>query len=342
MADGTKAPDKPKARDIYGSGSLILPYRSTESAGEIEGSAATAAQTAQNAGSGDWMSVMQSAINDVTGANSGQTTLRNTNPDNRQLPVMQVEQKTEWPTVFPVYTLPPNTVLANSVLLTPMVGRVPFGRTNDVQDPFFFRVEVGSDNLAANGHQIPGVAKMIVSGYAVGVREQQCARGYIDSLTFIFVDGRIVTKGKASTEGSSNGQALGYLSDPWGKPCIRGEYINNAGDYIKSRSMAAFLEAAAEGLAQGQVSYRQNSDGNYQAIMDGNVWRFVFGKGVSGSAAEIADYVRERTANAFDVVYVRQGLPVQIMLDAMVEIDYDANARKVNYYAEPKKSSRYD
>ena len=76
--------------------------------------------------------------------------------------------------------------------------------------------------------------------------------------------------------------------------------------------------------------------------MDGNVWRFVFGKGVSGSAAEIADYVRERTANAFDVVYVRQGLPVQIMLDAMVEIDYDANARKVNYYAEPKKSSRYD
>lgn len=52
--------------------------------------------------------------------------------------------------------------------------------------------------------------------------------------------------------------------------------------------------------------------------------------------------MRERTANAFDVVYVRQGLPVQIMLDAMVEIDYDANARKVNYYAEPKKSSRYD
>lgn len=45
-------------------------------------------------------------------------------------------------------------------------------------------------------------------------RDQQCVRGYIDSLTFIFIDGRIVNQGKASGEGASGGDVLGYLSDP--------------------------------------------------------------------------------------------------------------------------------
>lgn len=268
------------------------------------------------------------------------TTISDTNSNPRLLPQAQVSQKEEWPTVFPVYTLPPNTVL-QAKLITPVIGRVPIG-DNTIEDPFFFRLQIGSENLAANGHHIPGISGMIASGYATGVREQQCARGYIDSLTFVFVDGRIVSFGNNATEGSSHSESLGYLSDAWGKPCIRGRYIDNASDYLKSRGAAAFLEAAAEGLSQGQVSYRQNSDGNYTAMLDGNVWRFVFGRGISGTATEFANYVRERTANAFDVVYVDQGQNVQIMLNAMVPIDYDANARKVNYYSEPSRTSYYD
>ena len=52
--------------------------------------------------------------------------------------------------------------------------------------------------------------------------------------------------------------------------------------------------------------------------------------------------MKERTADTFDVVYVEQGKPVQIMLDKMIPIDYDAKARKVNYYREPKVKRRYD
>lgn len=258
-----------------------------------------------------------------------------------QLPTaVSAPVKEKWETVFPVYTLPPNTILSDSRLITPMIGRVPLEQ--NVTDPFFYKVEVGSHNLAANGHHIPGVAKIIASGYATGVREQSCVRGYIDSLTFIFVDGRIVTSGQASAEGDSAGDNIGYLADKWGKPCIRGRYINNAKDYLYSRGAAAFIEAAAEGLSQSQTSYKQNQDGSYQAILDGNVWSFVFGRGVGGTANEIAEYIRERTANAFDVVYVEQNQPVQIFLNEMIAIDYDANARKISYYDDPKPVRHYD
>ena len=106
--------------------------------------------------------------------------------------------------------------------------------------------------------------------------------------------------------------------------------------------MAAFVEAAADALSQGQVSYRQDSNGNYSAMLDGSIYPYIFGRGVSGTAKEIADYIRERTSAAFDVIYVAQGKPVQIMINDMIQIDYDANARKVNYYREPKRKSAYD
>ncbi len=253
--------------------------------------------------------------------------------------------KKQWETVFPVYTIPPNTVLADSTLITPIIGRVPLPGTagkGNITDPFFFKVEVGAENLAANGQKIPGVAKIIASGYSTGIREQSCVRGYIDSLTFIFVDGRIVTQGESSGEGSSNGEALGYLADPWGKPCIRGNYINNAKEYLMSRGMAAFVEAAAAGFSQSQIDTREDGDGTKQAVLSGNVWKYILGQGISGTASEVAGYVRDRTADAFDVVYVEQAQPVQIWLNKMIPIDYDSKARKISYYDEPQEINQYD
>lgn len=247
--------------------------------------------------------------------------------------------KEAWPTIFPVYTLPPNTIMSDAMLLTPLIGRIPNGKDNTVEDPYFFKVEIGTNNFAANGQRIPGVAKMIASGYATGVREQECARGYIDSMTFIFVDGRIVTTGKKSQSGDNHSSALGYLTDPSGTPCINGLYINNAGQYIKSRSMAAFTEAAAKGLQASETKVSTNENGRTQAILDGNVWNYMLGGGISGTAAEVSAYIKERTAGAFDVVYVKQGVSVQIMLNEMIPIDYDSNGRKVNYYSTPEQEA---
>lgn len=272
---------------------------------------------------------------------NGETDNNTTGQIAAQSNTRQTGKKKEWATVFPVYTLPSNTIMTNANLITPLIGSVP-NITGSITDPYFFKVEIGADNLAANGHTIPGVAKMIASGYATGVREQSCARGYINSITFIFIDGRVVEQGKLTEAGDSNGAAMGYVADPWGKPCINGEYINNSGDYLMSRGLASFLEAASQGLAQGQVAYESDANGNRQAFLDGNMWSFVLGQGVSGSAAEIASYIRDRALNAVDLVYVPQNRPVQIFLNEMVEIDYDSTARVVNYYAEPSAASMYD
>ena len=344
--------DKPPLPDVYGTGSITLPY---SFAGDGAAARSAAVRQAERAASdkaasagGDLLSDVQAELARTFGGTTG--ALANGVPDpqptTRARPLPQPgqvqEKEGQWPTVFPVYTLPPLTTLSDALLVTPIIGRVPIRNDGQLDDPYFFRAEIGGKNLAANGHQIPGVAKMIVSGYATGVREQSCVRGYIDALTFIFIDGRIVSHGQASNDGTSSGDALGYLTDPWGKPCLSGRYINNAGEYLYSRGTAAFIEAAAEGLAQSQVNYRQDNNGNFTAMLDGNVWRYVLGKGISGTASEFADYVRERTAGAFDVVYVEQGRPVQIMLNKQIEIDYDAKARKVNYYTEPRRARRYD
>ena len=324
---------KPALPDVYGSGAITLPY---SFGGTTTVMSSITPQTTQ--GNGDILNSAKDYLNQTFGG------LSNPVPEPRQAtqarPMPQPGQPQQpsdgWPTVFPVYTLPPSTILSDALLVTPIIGRVPLQRDSRIEDPFFFKVEIGGKNLAANGHQIPGVAKMIASGYATGVREQSCVRGYIDSLTFIFIDGRIVTQGKSSGEGSSSGETLGYLSDPWGKPCLSGRYISNAGDYLKSRAMAAFVEASADALSQSQISYRRDSDGNYSAMLDGSIYPYIFGRGISGTAKEVADYIRERTASAFDVVYVEQGKPVQIMINEMINIDYDAKARKVNYYREPR------
>ena len=340
--------DKPPLPDVYGTGSITLPYSFAGDGAAARSAAVRQSERATSDTGGDLLSEVQADLARTFGGTTG--ALANGVPDpqptTRARPLPQPgqvqEKEGQWPTVFPVYTLPPLTTLSDALLVTPIIGRVPIRNDRQLDDPYFFRAEIGGKNLAANGHQIPGVAKMIVSGYATGVREQSCVRGYIDALTFIFIDGRIVSHGQASHDGTSSGDALGYLTDPWGKPCLRGRYINNAGEYLYSRGTAAFIEAAAEGLAQSQVNYRQDSNGNFTAMLDGNVWRYVFGKGISGTASEFADYVRERTAGAFDVVYVEQGRPVQIMLNKQIEIDYDAKARKVNYYTEPRRARRYD
>ena len=240
-------------------------------------------------------------------------------------------------TVWPVYTLPVTTMLNGAVTLTPLVGRVPVG--GNVNDPFKFQVELGAANLAANGHRIPGVAKVIAAGTVIGNREQSCVRGSINVLTFIFADGRIHTVGGGNSDSASSG--LGYLADPWGKPCIRGEYINNGSEYLSSRAGAAFLEGLAN--AYGNAQLRRTTDGNglRETYVSGNTYQFAAAQGVSSTAAEIADYVRERAMDAFDVIYVPQAQKVQIILEQQVNIDYDMAGRKVSY-AKEKRTVNHD
>lgn len=236
--------------------------------------------------------------------------------------------------VIPVYTIPDAATLVHNTLMTPLIGRVPFrGR---VTDPFRFKLITGADNLAANGLRIPGVANAVWTGYAVGVREQSCVRAYLDTVTFVFQDGRIRTvhrgkgQGGAVSSAGSVQQNLGYLTDPWGKPCIRGQFFDNAGRYLKDRGLAAFLDGLAEAYAHAQVTTDRSSYG-LERTVSGNTYAYAAAQGLSGSAGEIADYVRERVSDAFDVVYVPPGQGVQIFVEAEIPIDYDTTGRQLQY-----------
>lgn len=238
--------------------------------------------------------------------------------------------------VIPVYTIPDAATLVHNSMMTPLVGRVPFlGR---LTDPFRFKLITGADNLAANGLRIPGVANAVWTGYAVGVREQSCVRAYLDTVTFVFQDGRIHTVHRGKGQGAvgagagavSVNQHLGYLTDPWGKPCIRGQFFDNAGRYLKDRGIAALLDGLANAYANAQVTVDRSAYG-LNSYVSGNTYEYAAAQGLSGTAGEIADYVRERASDAFDVVYVPPGQGVQIFVEAEIPIDYDTAGRQLQY-----------
>ena len=232
--------------------------------------------------------------------------------------------------VIPVYTIPDAATLVVNATMTPLVGRVPF--RGSLRDPFRFKLITGSTNLATNGLRIPGIANAVWTGYAVGVREQSCVRAYIDTVTFTFQDGRIHTvhKGKGQTEKSAAvNDNLGFLTDQWGKPCIRGRYFNNAGTYLKDRSIAAFLDGLANAYGNAQLT-TYNNDG-LTTYVSGNTYEYAAAQGVAGSASEIAKYVAERAQDAFDVVYVPPGIGAQIFVESQIPIDYATDGRKLRY-----------
>lgn len=232
---------------------------------------------------------------------------------------------------IPVYTIPDTATLVHNSTLTPLIGRVPF--RGHLRDPFRFKLITGATNLATHGHRIPGIVHAVWTGYAVGIREQSCVRAYLDTVTFTFEDGRLhtVNKGKGHTEtAASVNDNLGYLTDPWGKPCIRGQFFNNAGEYLKDRSGAAFLDGLANAYAQSKVTVDREANG-ISSYVSGDTYEYALGRGLGGASSEIAHYVRERADGAFDVVYVPPGIDVQVFVETPIPIDYHTDGRKLHY-----------
>ncbi|WP_261154723.1 TIGR03752 family integrating conjugative element protein, partial [Serratia ficaria] len=157
----------------------------------------------------------------------------------------------------PVYTVPTNATLMGSISMTALIGRVPVDGT--VNDPYPFKVLIGPDNLTANGIDIPDVAGAVVSGTASGDWTLSCVRGQIRSVTFVFHDGTIRTVPEDGERGSnrqqnSNGNGssaqdgLGWISDPYGIPCVSGERRSNAQQYLGSQALITAAGAGAASL----------------------------------------------------------------------------------------------
>ncbi|CAJ5349100.1 integrating conjugative element protein, PFL_4705 family [Burkholderia pseudomallei] len=251
---------------------------------------------------------------------------------------------TDKPRLRPVYTVPANATLIGSVAMTALIGRVPVDGT--VNDPYPFKVLIGPDNLTANGIDLPDVAGAVVSGSASGDWTLSCVRGQIRSITFVFRDGTIRTlpasdqgtnsdtTSNATTNSAATTQGgLGWISDPYGIPCVAGERRSNAEQYLGSQALITAAGAGAASLipkGSDNVSY-VSSNGNTLGTV-GISANEAMGRILAGGVQQMSQWVNKLYGQAFAAIYVKPGAKVAVHIDQPLTLDYDPKGRKVNYH----------
>jgi len=182
----------------------------------------------------------------------------------------------------PMYTIIDGATLYSNITMTALMGKVPVGRA--VTDPFRFKLITGGENLAASKMYLAKpIENVIWTGYTTGNRELSCVSGYIDTVSLVYSDGTISTT-STKREGSRDTNEtsyLGYISDKWGKPCIRGQLYDNGESYLKNRAGLSALAAAAEGISIAQTETESSSDGGDKTTITGDVAQYSAGLALS-------------------------------------------------------------
>jgi len=234
-----------------------------------------------------------------------------------------------------VYTIPENSTLTGALAMTALLGRVPIDGT--VNDPYPFKVLIGKDNLTANGIELPDVQGAVMSGTASGDWTLSCVRGQIESITLVFEDGTIRTlpapEGTVSRSGGQRGGSgdgrirggIGYLSDPYGVPCIVGEKKSNAAEYLGNQSLMTAMGAAVAS-AFSQDDKGRSGSGNSTIVSDRNQ---AFNTILSQGAADISAWMGKLYGQAFAAVYVPPQQAVTVHIEQELAIDFEPHGRKV-------------
>lgn len=239
--------------------------------------------------------------------------------------------------VIPYYTIPANSTSVQDKLMTALVGRIPVKGV--VTDPYPFKIVISDDNLAANGLRIPHLLQMIVSGYCEGDLNLVSVRGWITSLTFVFDDGTVssTTSNDNDIGNYTKSNSLGYLSDKYGNPFIRGKLITNAPAYVTGGVAINAGVGAANAYAQSQTTNSNTLLGSTATSVTGSQGKYVAGQALSSAANGVQQWWHDREEQSFDAIYVapvdEQGKFVEIAVNFAKEIhiDYDPNGRKLNY-----------
>jgi cell division protein ZapB len=234
----------------------------------------------------------------------------------------------------PVYTIPDLSILNDAITVTHLIGRVPI--KGDVTDPAPFKIVLGHDNLAANGHHIPGIEGMFMEGHVWGDATLSCVRAYVERASFVFKDGTIVSfpEKKNNSKRANNtagGETIGYLTDAYGSTCIPGRYITNAPRTLTAQFLADLSAGAAEAYANKESTSIVTSSGGVTKAVTGDDGKYVLGQAVASGAQNVSDYIRSRNLDIWDSVLVRSGLKVAVHLQAEIPIDYAKHGRRISY-----------
>ena len=242
----------------------------------------------------------------------------------------------------PWYTIPAISNLANTSLLTALIGEVP-SNGQLIQPPFPFEAITGRDDLiAANGIDLPAeISGMKVYGYSIGagsfLDNLSCARAYVTKVLFVFEDGHYAVFGNQDDPTSSinTNDTLGYLTDSYGNPCISGKFITNAPHVLAALSSAGVIAAGAGAIADAQTTTFSDSSSTSSTVT-GNMAKYALGSGVSSSMNKTVDWMLNRIKGTFDVVYIpasKDNKPVKLVINftKTIAIDKDENGRLLDY-----------
>lgn len=222
----------------------------------------------------------------------------------------------ETQTHTPYYTIPAGSDLGNATLLSALIGEVPSeGKLMQPLFPFSAVIHRG-DLMAANGVPLPDeLAGMKIGGYAIGVGSFldniSCVRAYVTSALFVFEDGHFITAGNEDMSHSTellNNESLGYLTTPYGNPCIQGKYITNAPQVMRAFMAAGGIQGAGAAIADWQMSFLGDSNGIMKSPT-GSLAQYAAGGALNQSTTKISDWIEKRLQGSFDLVYVPASLP---------------------------------
>ncbi|MBL4705662.1 MAG: hypothetical protein JKY54_14150 [Flavobacteriales bacterium] len=256
--------------------------------------------------------------------------------ENIELPLQtQNGKQNEHSGIVQYATIDPEAVLFDAFVFDSLIGISP--NQTSVIEPYRFKLELSQDNLLTNGFQLPEIESMRMSGYAIGEWSTSCVKGYITSATFIFQDGRIHTVGKSGNEG----EKIAYITDEYGSPCIVGEKYSSLLEYASIHGGLKSVAAIGEGLSNAQFTTQGTGD-NLQRVFTGDQGKLALGEGLSGGFDAMSQTIAARYANVRDVI-VAKPEHVTVLLSKAIEIDYDANGRKVlNHEFETELESYYE
>ena len=239
---------------------------------------------------------------------------------------------------IPYYSIPDGSTVANTVLLSPLVGEVPVN--GQLLSPAFpFKAILSSkqtENMfSANGIPLPsGITGTVLQGYSVGNMSLGCTRAYVMKILFVFHDGHYVVypKDKGATGNKVYPKdSIGYLSDAYNNSCINGKYLTDAPKVIAS--LATFGAAAGVGgaIAKAQTqTVTSLSQGTTGSIFTGSLGKYAAGIGIGQGAKDALDWYKTRVNNIFDAVFVPStlnGAPRQLIFNVTKTIPIDLNKK---------------
>jgi hypothetical protein len=219
----------------------------------------------------------------------------------------------------PAYTIPSNSILTG-ILTTGLLGRIPVD--NQVTDPFRFNVKITDKSFYANNHSNNTLQGVFASGTASGDLLLSCVRASIDSITFIFTDGTI-SDHKISE--------VAFLANEYGFPCIKGELVTNAVQYLGTSALFSSLSSASKAFSEAEKTITTDENNNSTSNITGSPEKVALFDFLNAGIGTTQEWVNKRTQSSFDVISIPSGKLIKILVQEQINIDYDPNGRKLNH-----------